>query len=170
MLARDLAHDYPTVTAGTGAVEAFQLLAARRLPGLLVLTETGRPYAVLPESGLLAQMLPEYLRDNHAVARTVDEDYADYLCADHFRADLAARQVADLLPDRPPPPPVVDGEATLVEIVALLTRTHAPPRAAMVVVIESAVPENPATAGRILGIITATELIEAGLSSRIHGR
>ena len=95
MLARDLAREFPTVTLDTDALDAARMLAEQRLPGLIVLDETGQPYTVLPGSQVLRFVVPTYVQDDPALARAYDEKSADQLCA-----KLASRQVRDVLPKR----------------------------------------------------------------------
>ena len=62
MRARDLAEPYPSVSTDDDAVDALRLLAERKLPALLVLDREGQPWAVVPGSQLVRQLVPDYVR------------------------------------------------------------------------------------------------------------
>lgn len=119
--ARELAVEYPTVTLRTGALEAARLLAEHRLPGLIVVDDDQRPKAVLPGSQLLGVCIPRYVQDDPTLARVYDEEHADKLFA-----QLAEKRVGDLLPRDKTPPPVVDAEATAMEIASTMAAHHSP--------------------------------------------
>jgi CBS domain-containing protein len=123
MLARDLAHAFPTVTLDTDALDAAGILAEHRLPGLIVLDEKGQPYTVLPGSQVLRFVVPTYVQDDPALARAYDEKSADELCA-----KLVSRQVRDVLPKRQDvlDLPIVDGDATAIEVAALMAGMRSP--------------------------------------------
>jgi CBS domain-containing protein len=123
MLARDLAQPFPTVTLDSDALDAAGILAERRLPGLIVLDEEGRPYTVLPGSQVLRFVVPTYVQEDPALARAYDEKAADQLCA-----KLATRRVRDVLP-RPKDVldlPIVRPDATAIEVAALMTGLRSP--------------------------------------------
>ncbi|MBE1530700.1 CBS domain-containing protein [Actinomadura algeriensis] len=121
MRARELAVQYPTVTPEHSALEAARLLAEHGLPALIVADARGRPVAVLPGSRLLRLLIPRYVRDDPALARVYDEGHADRLCA-----ELAERTVADLLRHDEPPLPVVDADATVMEIASVMDQDRSP--------------------------------------------
>jgi predicted transcriptional regulator len=121
MRAHDLAAPFPTVTLGTSALEAARLLAANDLPGLIVVDGRGHPTTVLAGTQVLRMAIPRYCIDDPTLARVVDEEHADT-----FMADLADRTVAELLPERPGELPVVDPDATVLEIAALMARARSP--------------------------------------------
>ncbi|HEY6744333.1 MAG TPA: CBS domain-containing protein [Mycobacteriales bacterium] len=80
MLARDLADEsFPTVPLNSDAAEAARLLARRRLPGLVVLDDAGRPHSILPGSQVLRFIVPAYVQDDPMLARVYDERHADAL-------------------------------------------------------------------------------------------
>ncbi|WP_242894576.1 CBS domain-containing protein [Actinomadura litoris] len=146
MRARDLAVDYPTVTPETSALDAARLLAAGRLPGLIVVDAERRPTAVLPGSRLLGSMIPRYVQDDPALARTYDERHADRLCQ-----RLEGRRVADLLPTDGTPPPIVDAQATVMEIASVMAGARSP---------VVAVSDDPrGTDAPMLGVITVADLL-----------
>jgi CBS domain-containing protein len=142
--ARDLAEDFPTVSLDTDAMAAARLLAGQRLPGLIVLDERGRPYTVLPGSQVLRYVVPPYVQDDPHLARAYDEKASDELC--HA---LSRTTVADLLPARRDVDeiPIVDPDATTIEIAAVLARTRIPVAA----VVEGE---------RLLGAVTVSRLLD----------
>jgi CBS domain-containing protein len=121
MRAGDLATPFPTVGADTMAVEAARLLAEQNLPGLIVVDDHGRPVTILPGTQVLRMAVPRYCQDDPALARVVDEAAADV-----FLQELGDRTVAEVLPEQPRELPVVDPDATVLEIAALMARTRTP--------------------------------------------
>jgi CBS domain-containing protein len=121
MRARDLAAPFPTVALATSALEAARLLAGADLPGLIVVDDRGLPTTVLAGTQVLRMAVPRYCIDDPALARVIDEEHAD-----RFMADLADRTVAELLPRDPGELPVVDPDATVLEIAALMARARSP--------------------------------------------
>ncbi|MFG2637981.1 CBS domain-containing protein [Streptomyces sp. NPDC048362] len=151
MRARDLAVEYETVSVGTDAVTAARLMAEHRLPALLVVDEEGAPKAVLPASQMIKILVPPYVIDDPALAAVVDERHADRLC----RA-LEGRTVRDCLSGSVPAPPVADPDATALEVAALMAQARSP----LVAVVEEG------RAGkRLLGVVTASHLLERLLSA-----
>lgn len=123
MRARDLATPVPTVSVDTPALEAARILSRERLPGLIVRDRSGQPYTVLPGSQVLRFLIPRYVQDDPPLARVFDEKASDELLA-----KLTGSVVEDLLPDRPDLDelPVVDGDATVLEVAAVMARVHSP--------------------------------------------
>jgi CBS domain-containing protein len=121
MRARDLAAPFPTVGLDTPAIEAARLLAGQDLPGLIVLDARGRPLTVLPGTQVLRMAVPRYCQDDPALARVVDEAAADV-----FLRELGDQTVAQCLPDERRELPVVDPDATVLEIAALMARARSP--------------------------------------------
>jgi predicted transcriptional regulator len=144
--ARDLAAPFPTVTLGTTALEAARLLAGNDLPGLIVLDPRGAPSTILPGTQVLRLAVPRYCQEDPALARVIDEAHADL-----FLRELAGRTVAECLPQQPRELPVVDPDATVLEIAALMARTRSP----VVAVVER---------GRMLGAITLDALLDRMLA------
>jgi CBS domain-containing protein len=140
--ARDLAADMPTVTLSTPALEASRLLAEQNLPGLIVLDEQRRPQTVLPGTQVLRLAVPRYCQDDPALARVVDEPHADL-----FLQALDAKTVRELLPEQPRELPVVDGDATVLEVAAVMARMRSP----LVAVVAD---------GRMIGAITLDNLLD----------
>ena len=121
MRARDLAAPYPIVSLSTPTIEAARLLAEQNLPGLIVVDEQGRPSTILPGTQVLRMAVPRYCQDDPALARVVDEAAADV-----FLRGLGNRTVAEALPRERRELPVVDPDATVLEIAALMARTRSP--------------------------------------------
>lgn len=121
MRARDLATSLPTVGMDTSALEAARLLAGQDLPGLIVVDEAGRPLTVLPGTQVLAMAIPAYCQDDPALARVIDEAAADV-----FLRGVGDRTVAELLPRERRELPVVDPDATVLEIAAVMARARSP--------------------------------------------
>lgn len=134
------------MTPETNALEAARLLAEHDLPGLIVVDGSDRPIAVLPGSRLLRSIIPRYVQDDPALARVYDEGHADRLCA-----RLAERRVADLLAEDRTPPPIVDGDATAVEIASVMAATRSP------LVAVSGDPRR--TDGPMVGVVTVAQLL-----------
>jgi CBS domain-containing protein len=121
MRARDLAAPFPTVALDTSALEAARLLAGNDLPGLIVVDARGLPKTILPGTQVLRMVIPRYCIEDPPLARVIDEAHAD-----RFMADLADHTVSELLPSDPGELPVVDPDATVLEIAALMARAHSP--------------------------------------------
>lgn len=147
MRARDLVTEIPTVSLDSRIMEAARLLADQDLPGLIVLDDQGRPATILPGTQVLCLAVPSYCRDDPALARVVDEAHAD-----QFIHVLGSRTVRESLPDRPRELPVTDPDATVLEIAALMARTHSP----LVAVVDE---------DGLRGAITLKDLMTRALSS-----
>ncbi|GAA3012469.1 CBS domain-containing protein [Streptosporangium longisporum] len=147
MRARDLLADFPTVTLDTSVLDAARLLADQDLPGLIVVDPDGLPLSILAGTQVLALAVPGYCQDDPALARVVDEAHADA-----FLRDVADRTVRQALPPTPRELPVTDPDATVLEIAALMARTHSP----LVAVVDQ---------GRLLGAVTLQALMDGVLAS-----
>jgi CBS domain-containing protein len=121
MRAGNLAAPFPTVTPATPAIEAARLLAGQNLPGLIVVDDRGRPATILPGTQVLRMAVPQYCQDDPALARVIDEAAADV-----FLRELGDRTVAEVLPRERRELPVVDPDATVLEIAALMARVRSP--------------------------------------------
>jgi CBS domain-containing protein len=137
-----MAEDFPVVTVDSDALEAVQLLASRRLPGLIVVSPDGTPYSVLPASQVVRFLVPSYVQDDPSLARVIDESLADRV-ADK----LTGMTVRKLLPSEPAELPVVNHDDTVLEIAALMARLRCP----LVAVVRN---------DEIIGAITASRLLE----------
>ncbi len=90
---------------------------------------------------LLRRLLPLYVEEDRSLAGVVEEEAADVL----WRR-LEGRSVQDLLPDVKGQEPVVDADATLVEVASVMVRAATP----LVGVVE---------AGVLVGGITLNDLL-----------
>jgi signal-transduction protein with cAMP-binding, CBS, and nucleotidyltransferase domain len=141
-----MAEDFPVVSLDDDARQAVELLASRRLPGLIVTRPDGTPYAVLPASQVVRFLVPSYVQDDPSLARVIDESLADRV-ADK----LAGVSVRKLLPDEPAEIPVVNHDDTILESAAIMARLRCP----LVVVVRDR---------RIVGAITASRLLELAIT------
>jgi predicted transcriptional regulator len=105
----------------TAALTAVRRLASERVTGLVVVDQAGRPTRVLPATQVLRLGLPRYCVDDPTLARVIDEAHADV-----FFRELADRTLSDALPRSAGELPVVDQDATVLEIAALMARTGCP--------------------------------------------
>ncbi|MEV0646427.1 CBS domain-containing protein [Phytomonospora sp. NPDC050363] len=142
MRARDLASEFPTVKRETLAIEAARLLAGQDLPGLIVVDDEGLPSKVLPGTQVLRMAVPGYCQDDPVLARVIDESEADL-----FLRELGERTVGDGLDEADRELPVVDGEATVLEIASVMAASRSP----LVAVVED---------GRMLGAISLDALLD----------
>jgi CBS domain-containing protein len=140
-----MAEDFPVVSLDSDAREAVELLASRRLPGLIVVEADGTPYSVLPASQVVRFLVPSYVQDDPSLARVIDESLADQV-ADKLRGVT----VRKLLPHEPTELPAVKHDDTVLEIAALMARLRCP----LVVVLRDK---------EILGAITASRLLELAI-------
>ncbi len=151
--ARDLAVDYPTVTPDDSALDAARLVAEHSLAGLIVVDPDRRPVAVIPGSRLLRAIIPPHVRDDPALARVYDERHADKLCA-----RLGDRTVADLLVEDRKALPVVDADATVMEIASVMAADRSP-----VVAVSG---EADRTDAPMIGVITVAHFLDRILPDR----
>jgi CBS domain-containing protein len=143
MRARELADEFPTVRESDSALDAARTMAQAGRPGLVVLDDEGRPRTVLPGSQVLRFVIPTYVQEDPRLCRVYDEKAADEL----FGA-LKDQTVRDLLPDPSDHEdlPVVDSDATSIEVAAVMARMRSP----IAVVADD---------GGIRGVITVSRLL-----------
>lgn len=146
MRARDLAEPFPFVTTDDDAIDAARMLADQSLPALLVLDGDNQPYAIVPGSQLIRQLIPAYIAEDPALAGVVAEQH-DGEIAEH----LAGLTVAQWAPRHLYPPSTVGPDARPMEVAALMARTHNP----LVAVIE-----RDGAAVTLLGTVTAARLMQ----------
>lgn len=149
MRARQLAEPFPTVRFDDDAREAAQRMADEHRPGLIVLDDDGYPHAVLPGPQVLGLLIPRYVQEDPALARAFSEQAADELIG-----KLVRTRVGDLLP-RPVENaelPVVDADATTLEVAAVMAAMHSP----IVAVVDGR---------QLLGAVTVSRLLRHLLAS-----
>lgn len=143
MDARQLVRRTPVVRPADALAPALAAMLAADLPGLVVRLD--REFLVIPASQALRAVLPRYVLDDAALGRVWDEASADVLMQ-----RLAGKQVADLVAaidrDRDGPDHVVEADATVVELAAVMAAAHLP----LVAVVED---------GRLLGVVTVDDLL-----------
>ncbi|TDD25277.1 CBS domain-containing protein [Nonomuraea diastatica] len=147
MRARDLACDFPAVTVDTPIYDAARFLAEQDLPGLIVVDDHGLPVTILPGTQVLRLAVPGYCQDDPALARVVDEPHAD-----RFLHTLTGRTVREALPAQPRELPISAPDATILELAALMARTHSP----LVAVVSD---------GRLLGAVTLQALLDRAVAA-----
>jgi CBS domain-containing protein len=76
---------------------------------------------ILPGTQVLRMAIPRYCQDDPTLARVIDEAAADV-----FLRELGDRTVAQCLPREHRELPVVDPDATMLEIAALMARSRSP--------------------------------------------
>jgi len=134
----------PPISLSTEALAAARLIGEARLPGLIVCEDDGSPHTVLGGSQVLRFMIPQYVQDDPTLARVYNDAAAEKLLG-----TLSNKTVRDLLPRRQDrnDVPVVDRDATTVDIAAVLAQLHSP----VVEVLDH---------GRVTGAVTVSRLFE----------
>jgi CBS domain-containing protein len=145
MRARDLAEPYPFVTTDDDAIDATRMLAGQSLPALLVLDADNQPYAIVPGSQLIRQLIPAYIAEDPVLAGVGGDQHEGELAE-----RLAGLSAAEWAPRRLYAPLVVGPDARPMEVAALMARTHSP----LVAVIE-----RDSNGVRLLGTVTAARLM-----------
>lgn len=143
MRAQDLVGQVPRVEMGLPVVDAARTLADHCLPGLIVVDDNGRPVAVLSGVDVLRLVVPAYIQYSPVIAQAIDEAHADM-----FPEEVSHRTVGQCLPYQRLEPPVVDADATAVEIAALMVTTNCP----LVAVVDQS--------ESLLGVITLDSLLK----------
>ena len=143
MRARSLAEAAPYVRSSDSALEALRVLTTAGLPGVVV--RDGDQFVVIPASQVLRVILPQYVLDDPSLGRVWDEASADAL-AGGLEGRLVSSLVSALGVRKDLPEPAVDGDATLVEIAAIMAAARVP----MVAVVD---------AGHFIGVVTVNRLV-----------
>ena len=120
MRARDLAVPYPLLPADAPAAEAARLLAEEPIDAVFV-ERHGQLQGVVSDIGLLVRLLPGYIIEDPTLAQVMEEGAADLL----WRR-LEGHTAGELLPKRGAEVPQVDGDATLMEVAAVMAGARAP--------------------------------------------
>lgn len=145
MHAHEIAEPYPVIHAETSALDAAQMIARERRPGLVVIGRDGAPTAVLSAAQVVRFMVPDYVQDDPTLAGVMGEEPAAKIAERLQRAT-----VASLLPREPDELPVLNGDDTVLELAAIMARLGSP----LAVVMDG---------GEILGVVTASRLLETVL-------
>ncbi|MDH5278561.1 MAG: CBS domain-containing protein [Actinomycetota bacterium] len=149
MRTRDLAVPEGVVTAEEPLIDAARRLVDEALAGLVIVSETGKPLAVLPASQVLGLVVPGYVKDDPALAAVVDEASADRLAE-----RLVGLSVQHVLDDaRPDLLATIEDDATLLEAAAVMARKHTP----VLVVVDDA--------GQAVGTLSARDVLGRLLGS-----
>lgn len=148
MIASDLAQPVGLVRTTDTLLDAIGRLVGEALPGLAVVSDDGRPLAVLPASQVVGLAVPTYIKDDPSLARVVDEAAADRLVE-----GLAGLTVQSVLDDAEPDLlGTLPHNATLLEAAVLMARLHVP-----LLVVAGA-------DGRALGTITAQAVLGSAMT------
>lgn len=145
MRAEQIAESFPVVAENSNALDAVRLMAERRLPGLVVTDERGRPTAILPASQVVRLLVPAYVQDDPSLAGVLNESMADRV-ADK----LGGKTVAAVLPKDRPDMTTVKADDTIVEVAALMARDRSPLAAVV-------------AGNELIGVITASRLLQVAL-------
>ncbi|HEV2895559.1 MAG TPA: CBS domain-containing protein [Actinomycetota bacterium] len=120
MRARDLAVPYPLLPADAPAAEAARLLAEEEVDAVFV-ERHGQLQGVVSDIGLLVRLLPGYIIEDPKLAQVMEEGAADLLwrrLEGHTAGELLAKKGSEV--------PQVDGDATLMEVAAVMAGARAP--------------------------------------------
>ena len=146
MKALGLAGPQETLRADASAQEAALVLSRIQTSAALVVDDDTF-VGVVTDEDLLRALLPSYVGEADALARVLEEGSSERLWQ-----RLEGKTVRDLIVNRAEEP-VVDGEASLVEVASVMVRAEAP----IVAVVEG---------DRLLGGITIDHLLTHLLSRR----
>ncbi|MCB0933914.1 MAG: CBS domain-containing protein [Mycobacterium sp.] len=148
MRAEQIAEEFPMVRSDSDAIEAVRLIAEHQLPGLVITDPAGRPLQIVPASQVVRLLVPAYVQDDPALAGVVGE-----LTADRVAARLKGKSVKEALATAPPKLARVNADDTIIEVAAVMAREHCP--------LAAVVADD-----RLIGIITASRLLEVALNNQ----
>ena len=148
MRAEQIAEDFPVVRSDSDAIDAVRLIAEHRLPGLVITDPSGRPLQILPASQVVRLLLPAYIQDDPALAGVIGE-----LNADRVAEKLSGKSIAEILPKTAAQLASVSADDTIIEVAAVMARERSPLAAVV-------------TDGRLIGVITASRLLEVALGNQ----
>ena len=156
MQAAEIDEEFPVVGIDSPALEAARMLAEHSLPGIVVLTADGQPYAVLPASEVVRFIVPSYIQDDPLLASVIAES-----AADRAAEMLDGKTIRELLPQHKPTMPVANADDTIIEVATIMERLRSP----LIVVMNQ---------GKLHGVITASRLLamalKCGLIDNTHFR
>ena len=139
--------DFPVVRSDSDALDAVRLIAQQRLPGLLVTNAAGAPWRILPASQVVRLLVPAYIQDDPSLAGVLSE-----ITADRVAEKLRGKTVEQVLPKTHGALASVNADDTIVEVAAVMARERSP----LVAVVSG---------GELVGVITASRLLEIALES-----
>ncbi len=147
MHADQIAEEFPVVELDSDALDAVHLLADRRLPGLVVTDQAGKPVTILPASQVVRLLVPAYVQEDPSLAGVLSESMADRIVD-----KLSGKSVKAVLPKPPPHMTTVKADDTIIEVAASMAANRSPLVAVM---------------GRdgLIGVITAPRLLQVALGS-----
>lgn len=148
MRAEQIAEDFPVVRSDSDAIDAVRLIAEHRLPGLVITDPSGRPLQILPASEVVRLLLPAYIQDDPALAGVIGE-----LNADRVAEKLSGKSIAEILPRTAAQLASVSAGDTIIEVAAVMARERSPLAAVV-------------TDGRLIGVITASRLLDVALGNQ----
>ncbi len=148
MRAEQIAEDFPVVRSDSDAIDAVRLIAEHRLPGLVITDPSGRPLQILPASEVVRLLLPAYIQDDPALAGVIGE-----LNADRVAEKLSGKSIAEILPKTAAQLASVSAGDTIIEVAAVMARERSPLAAVV-------------TDGRLIGVITASRLLDVALGNQ----
>lgn len=135
------------MSVNSDALAAARLLAAHRLPGIVVTDEAGKPFAVLPASQVVRFIVPRYVQDDPSLAGVLTESVAD-----RAAEKLGGKTVGHMLPDHLTNVPWAHADDTIIEVAAVMARLHSP----LIAVVKD---------GKLFGVITASRLLDAAVKT-----
>lgn len=147
MHADEIAEDFPVVAIDSDALEAARLLAERRLHGIVVTDNSGKPYAVLPASQVVRFIVPGYVQEDPSLAEVLNESVAD-----RAAEKLSGKTVREVLPEHLRDVPAAHADDTIIEVAATMARLRSP----LLAVVKD---------GNLHGVITASRLLAAALKT-----
>ncbi|GGL90128.1 CBS domain-containing protein [Nakamurella endophytica] len=142
------ADQLPVVTARTPLRDVALLLVRDGLPGVVVTDADGGPVAVVTALDLLGRLVPEFVREDPALARVYDAVGS----AESWR-ELGARTIAEIFGDGDDwhrAIAAVDDDATAIEVAAEMLNHHT----SVAVVRPATAPGGPAAAPRLVTVQT----------------
>jgi hypothetical protein len=145
VLAAEIDEEFPVVGIDSPALEAARMLAEHSLPGIVVLTADGQPYAVLPASQVVRFIVPRYVQDDPLLARVLAESMADGAAE-----KLRGKTIRELLPHHQLTMPTANVDDTIIEVATIMGRLRSP----LIAVMEQ---------GKLHGVITASRLLAMAL-------
>ena len=145
MRASEIDEDFPAVDIDSSALEAARMLAEHSLPGIVVQTADGQPFAVLTASQVVRFIVPIYVQDDPLLARVLAKSTADRVVE-----KLQGKTIREMLPRHQRTLPAADADDTIIEIAAIMVGLRSP----LIAVMEQ---------GKIHGVITASRLIASAL-------